>query len=96
MSDVDGDSPKRFSDIHICVCWSCVSDGFKGFELEAITEANIDERPYPGVTHLLRRDKDSHVVKIILLETVVEMIRAGKLDISGESQRRLPLQKHQA
>jgi hypothetical protein len=91
VSDVEGDSPKKFGDIDVCVCWGKVSDSFRGYELEPITETNIDERQYPGVTHLLRRDGDVHVVKVILLENVVDMIQAGKLNITLEPQRSLPL-----
>ncbi|MCC6861722.1 MAG: ATP-binding protein [Bryobacterales bacterium] len=81
IADVEGDSPKTFGDIDVCVCWSKVSDTFKGYELSEITEANLDERQYPGVTHLLRRDGDVHVVKVIMLEKVVQIIQAGKLSI---------------
>ena len=92
ISDVEGDSPKKFGDIDVCVCWSKVNDSFRGYELEPVTETNIDERQYPGITHLLRRDGDVHVVKVILLETVVAMIQAGKLDLSPATQQSLPLQ----
>lgn len=81
IADVEGDSPKAFDDIDVCVCWSKVSAAFIGYELEPITEKNLDERPYPGVTHLLRRDGDAHVVKIVMLETIVQTIQAGNLDL---------------
>lgn len=81
IADVEGDSPKTFKDIDICVCWSKVSATFKGYEVEPITEQNVDERPYPGVTDLLRRDGDAHVVKVIMLETIVQMLTAGNLTI---------------
>jgi hypothetical protein len=58
-----------------------VSKQFKGFELELIGETNLDERKFPGVTHLLRRDSDAHVVSVIMLSTVMDMIAAGKLTI---------------
>ena len=54
---------------------------FKGYELEPITESNLDERQFPGVTHLLRRDGDVHVVKLVMLETITSMIEAGNLVI---------------
>lgn len=55
----------------------------------------LSDPQYPGVTHLLRRDGDVHVVKIILLESVAAIVQAGKLDISQETQRSLPLQGRQ-
>ncbi len=81
IDDVEGEGPKSFGNIDLCVCWGSVGTGFKGYELEPITETNLDERPYPGVTHLLRRDGDVHVIKIIMLETITGMIGAGKLTI---------------
>jgi hypothetical protein len=81
IADVDGDSPKKFGNIDVCVCWSKVGTTFKGYELEPITESNLDERQYPGVTHLLRRDGDVHVIKIVMLETITSMIEAGNLTI---------------
>jgi hypothetical protein len=81
IEDVEGDSPKTFGNIDICVCWGKVGDSFKGYELEAITEQNLDARRYPGITHLLTRDGDVHVVGVIMLETVTDMIRAGKISI---------------
>jgi hypothetical protein len=81
IEDVDGNSPKTFGNIDLCVCWSKVNASFKGYEIEPITEANLDERQYPGVTHLLRRDGDVHMVKVVMLETVISMIRAGNLKI---------------
>jgi len=81
IEDVEGESPKTFGDIDVCVCWSKVGDSFKGYELEAITESNLDERKFPGITHLLRRDGETHVVGVIMLETVTDMIRAGKIGI---------------
>jgi len=76
----DPDSVKRFRHINICVCWSTVDTRFKGYALEEITEANLDERQYPGVTHLLRRDGESHVIQIIMLERVASMIQSGSIE----------------
>lgn len=81
IADVEGDSPKKFSNIDICVCWGKVAESFKGYELEAITESNLDERRYPGVTHILRRDGDAHAMGVMMLEAVTDMIRAGKISI---------------
>jgi hypothetical protein len=87
IGDVEGESPKRFANIDICVCWSKVADSFKGYELEQITELNLDERKFPGVTHLLRRDGDAHVIGVIMLKAVTDMILAGKVT--------LPVGKHE-
>ena len=81
IEDVDGESPKTFGNIDVCVCWGKVSDSFKGYELVPITQMNLDERKYPGVTHLLKRDGDVHIVGVIMLETVTDMIRAGKIGV---------------
>ncbi len=81
IEDVEGDSPKTFGNIDICVCWGKVGDSFKGYELEPITESNLDERKFPGITHLLRRNGDVHVVGVIMLETVTDMIRAGSISV---------------
>ena len=81
IEDVQGESPKTFGNIDICVCWGQVSDSFKGYELEEITEQNLDQRRYPGVTHLLTRDGDAHVIGVVMLERVTDMIRAGKITI---------------
>ncbi len=80
--DTEG-TAKNFSHINICVCWSTVDDNFKGYALEEITEANLDERQYPGVTHTLRRDGDSHVIQIIMLKRIIDMIQAGSMQLVG-------------
>ncbi|HEY0769199.1 MAG TPA: hypothetical protein VGD31_02620 [Sphingobacteriaceae bacterium] len=72
-------SNKSFSHIDICVCWSIVNTSFRGYTLEVITDANIEDRRYPGVTHLLRRDGDGHVVQVIMLTTIREIIESGQL-----------------
>ncbi len=82
IEDVEGESPKEFRNIDICVCWGKVGTQFKGYELEVITEANLDERKFPGVTHLLSRDGDVHVVSIVMLQTITEMISSGKLKLA--------------
>lgn len=81
IEDVEGDSPKTFGNIDICVCWGIVGKQFRGFELELLGETNLDERKFPGVTHLHRRDGESHLISIIMLSTVMDMIAAGKLTI---------------
>jgi hypothetical protein len=81
IADVDGGGPKSFGNIDVCVCWGQIGAGFQGYEIEEISENNLDERQFPGVTHLLRRDGDVHVIKIIMLEAIVAMIKAGRLTL---------------
>lgn len=83
VEDVEGDSPKEFRNIDICICWGIVGSQFKGYEIEAIAEHNLDERKFPGVTHLLRRDGEGHVVSVIMLKTITEMIGSGKVTLSS-------------
>jgi hypothetical protein len=81
IDDVDGEGPKTFGNIDICVCWSQVGDSFKGYQLELITEKNIDERKFPGVTHILTRDGDHHSIAVVMLKSVTDMIGAGHLSL---------------
>lgn len=81
IGELEGDSPKSFKHIDICVCWWKTGDTFRGYELEEITDTNVDNRKYPGVTHLLRRDGDTHVMSLIMLKTVTDMIRAGQITL---------------
>ena len=82
IEDIDGDrSPKQFGSIDICVCWGQIDETFKGYELEKITEANIDRRQFPGVTHLLSHNGNSRAMSVIMLKTVTGMIHAGKIAI---------------
>lgn len=76
------ESTKDFSHIDVCVCWRAVSDSFPGFTLEEINNENIEERRYPGTTHLLRRDGDRHVIQVVMLQRVVEMIKTGQIKIN--------------
>jgi len=63
IEDVVGASPKNFAHIDVCVCWGKVGDSFTGYELEPVTEAKLDVlRSYPGITHVLTRDGDTHVM----------------------------------
>ncbi len=82
IDDLDSDSPKKFANIDICVCWGTVGTSFKGYQVEEIIEANLDERRYPGITHLLRKDGESHVVQVTMLERVIGMISSGNLKLS--------------
>jgi hypothetical protein len=82
LNSKDNGNQKEFSHIDVCVCWSIVSDDFPGYSVDEITPRNIDERIYPGATHLLRKDTDSHIVQVVLLEKIVEMINNGRLTLS--------------
>ncbi|MDT5123719.1 MAG: hypothetical protein QOC96_3201 [Acidobacteriota bacterium] len=77
----EGERRKDFGHIDICVCWGMVNDSFRGYTLEEIIGHNIDERKYPGATHILRRDGDAHVIQIIFLQKVAEMISTGRISI---------------
>jgi hypothetical protein len=81
IDDLSGESAKDFPHIDICACWSSVAESFRGYTLEPITSSNIDERRYPGVTHLLRRDSDNHVVQVIMVAEVIEKVRNGSLPL---------------
>jgi hypothetical protein len=85
IDDVGGDSPKTFGNIDICVCWGKVDEQFKGYELEQVVESNLDQRKFPGVTHLLRRDGDVHVVGVMMLQTITGMLQTGKVGLRTPS-----------
>lgn len=80
-AEFEGDSPKSFNHIDICVCWWKTGDIFRGYELEEITDSNADKRKYPGVTHLLKRDGESEAISIIMLKTVTDMILSGRITV---------------
>ena len=75
----DQNKPKDYRHVDISVCWSTVSETFAGYELIEITEQLVDQRQFPGITHILRRNGDSHVIQVIMLERVVDLIRSGNL-----------------
>jgi hypothetical protein len=77
----DENTSKSFGHIDICVCWTMIGDKFPGYEIEAISETNLDERAYPGVTHLMRRDGDTHKIGLILLKEVTDAVRAGRIGV---------------
>jgi hypothetical protein len=81
IDELAGDTKKNYSKIDICVCWGTVSSTFGGYSLDEITETNLDERVYPGVTHLLRRNADPHVIQVIMLDSVMAMIKAGYIPL---------------
>ena len=81
IDDCDGTSPKAFRNIDICVCWGVIDNTFPGYAIEPIIESRLDERKFPGVTHLLRHDGDAHVIAVIMLKTVTQLILAGQLTL---------------
>lgn len=54
---------------------------FPGYALEPIVESRLDDRKLPGVTHLLRRNGDAHVIAVIMLKDVTQLILAGQLTL---------------
>jgi len=85
IADIDGEgATKNFNHINICVCWSTIDSNFKGYNLVEITEVNLDERQYPGVTHILQRDGDSHVIQIVMLKRIIDIIQAGPMHLGSQ------------
>lgn len=82
IQDLDSDSPKSFEHIDVVVCWSSVGDSFPGYHLEEIAESNREERKYPGVTHLLRKDGSAHVEQVVLLRKVTQFIEQGYMSLA--------------
>jgi len=84
IADIDDpDKPKAYGSIDVCVCWSTAADSFSGYQLEEIGPNNLERRQYPGITHLLRREGDSHSISVIMLKTIIDMIEAGRIALSG-------------
>jgi hypothetical protein len=81
IADIDDrERRKSFSHIDICVCWGCIEDPQQGYKLEEVTPVNLNERIFPGVTHVLRKDdEESHVIQVIMLEAIVKKIVAGQI-----------------
>jgi len=84
VDDMEGDGNKNFRSIDVAVCWSLVDTEFKGYALEEIGEHSLDERKFPGVTHLLRKDGEGHSIQVIMLKTIVDAIRAGRVTVLTE------------
>ena len=81
IEELGGETRKNYGHMDVCVCWGTVSPKFAGYQLTEINEANLDRRALPGVTHLLERDGDTHVVQVIMLKTIIDMIKAGSVCI---------------
>jgi hypothetical protein len=83
IDELAGEGRKRYDHIDICVCWGTIDSKFDGYSLVQISEAhsNLDERAYPGTTHILRRNSDAHTIQIVMLKTVIELIKSGNISI---------------
>ena len=83
IADIDDDNrPKQYQHIDICVCWGALQESFPGYELNPVGPANLDQRRYPGTTHLLQRDGDTHVIEVVMLRTLREFVEAGAISLS--------------
>ncbi len=78
----DPSRSKDYRHIDLCVCWSRVSDRWAGYDLSEVSDATLEQRMYPGVTHLLHREGEAHVIQVVMLETVTEMVRSGRLGLA--------------
>ncbi|MFL5244510.1 MAG: ATP-binding protein [Gemmataceae bacterium] len=81
ISDVeDPQKRKKFSNVDMLVCWGAATENRKGYHLIPIDENNLEERRFPGATHLLAKDDESpHVIQVVLLEEIVKRIQAGQI-----------------
>ena len=80
IADIDDENgPKQYQHIDICVCWGTVQDTFAGYELDPVVPANLDQRRYPGTTHLLQRDGESHTIQVIMLSRLRDLVESGEL-----------------
>jgi hypothetical protein len=80
-------SKKAFHNIHICVCWGSIETQHRWYTLDAITEANLHERHYPGITHVLRRDGENHNIQVVMLEEIVKLFSTGQIVLEGGRKR---------
>lgn len=72
-------SGKSFRSIDMCVCWGALQKQHRWYTLDPITEANLHVRHFPGVTHVLRRDDEAHVIQVVVLEDIVNRILSGQI-----------------
>ena len=75
-------SSKAFKNIDICVCWGALQEKHRWYTLDPITVANLHVRHFPGVTHVLRRDDEAHVIQVIVLEDVIKRIQASQIRLA--------------
>jgi hypothetical protein len=88
IEDLDDEGERKtFNHIDICVCWGVLGEQHRSYSLAPIDESNLHERKYPGVTHLLRKDGEAHVMQVIMLEHIVQQIGAGHIVLPGRSKR---------
>jgi hypothetical protein len=73
---------KTFARIDICICWGVIEKQHHGYELTEITETNLHERRYPGITHILRKDGESHLIQVVLLKSIADQIEAGHVKLA--------------
>ena len=83
IADMDDENrPKQYQHIDICVCWGTVQDSFSGYELKPVTASNLDQRRYPGTTHILQKDGEAHAVQIIMLSSLRDLVESGTLSLA--------------
>ena len=83
IDDIDDENrPKQYQHIDICVCWGTVQENFDGYELKPLDVGNIDQRRYPGTTHLLRRDGEAHSIEVVMLSTLRSLVESGQLSLT--------------
>ena len=62
--------------------WGTVQESFAGYELKLVDSANLDQRRYPGTTHLLQRDGEAHTIEVIMLSTVRDLVESGDVSLA--------------
>ena len=83
IDDIDDENrPKQYQHVDICVCWGTVQESFAGYELKPVGPANLDQRRYPGTTHLLQRDGEAHAIEVIMLSTLRDLVESGDLSLA--------------
>ena len=83
IDDIDDDNrTKQYQHIDICVCWGTIQDDFPGYELKPVGATNLDQRRYPGTTHLLQRDGETHVIEVIMLSKLRALVESGEVSLT--------------
>ena len=67
-------SKKWFELCNLLVCYN-VDDGIDNFTLQEVNENNYQERTYYGVTHLIKKENNSHVIQVISLKTLLKQLQ---------------------
>ena len=81
----DSKSRKAFKHVDICVCWSQITPDFKGYEIEELNGTNYEDRSYPGATHLLHKEGDTHIIQVIMLQNVLKQITSSHIKFQSSS-----------